>query len=226
MSDYETDALDVTLHDELKAREYFEAQRWPDGKPICPHCGSAKVHRLKDRPRRRGQIICNTCLQTFTVTVGTVMERSHVPLTKWAQAFRKMAANEKGISAKQIQRELKLGSYRTARFLCSRIREGVKLASFMGPRPTGGSGKTDVAGRAPRAAPPTPPNSCVISLRSEAHPSKRVNSLGLERLFPGDRSRLPAAGAVGIENGGGNLRVSIGSGPIMCDIVHTKPLDD
>jgi hypothetical protein len=74
-----------------------------------------------------------------------------LPLTKWAQAFHKMAANEKGISAKQIQRVLKLGSYRTARFLCSRIREGMKLASFMGPRPTGGSGKTDVAGRAPRA---------------------------------------------------------------------------
>jgi transposase-like protein len=159
MSDH--DAPDAMLHDELKAREYFEAQRWPDGKPICPHCGSAKVHRLKDRSRRRGQIICNTCLQTFTVTVGTVMERSHVPLTKWAQAVHKMAVNEKGISARQLQRELTLGSYRTARFMCSRIREGMKLASLMG-RPTSGSAKTDLAGRAPRVGAPTPPNSSSI----------------------------------------------------------------
>jgi len=107
---------------------------WPDGKPICPRCGSANVHRLKGRSRRRGQIICNTCLQISTVTVGTVMERSHVPLNKWALAFHMMA--ETGISAKQLQRELKLGSYRTARFMCSRNREGMKQASLMGrPRP-------------------------------------------------------------------------------------------
>ena len=148
MSDNETAAPDVMFHDETKAREYFEAQRWPDGKPICPHCGSANVHRLKGRSRRRGQIISNTCLQVFTVTVGRVMERSHVPLNKWALAFHMMA--EKGISPKHLQRELKLGSYRTARFMCSRIREGMKLARLMG-LPISGSGKTDVAGQAPRA---------------------------------------------------------------------------
>jgi transposase-like protein len=154
MTDHETDSPDTMFHDETKAREYFEALRWPDGKPICPRCGSANVHRLKRRSRRRGQIICNTCLEIFTVTVGTVMERSHVPLNKWALAFHMMA--EKGISAKQLQRELRLGSYRTARFMCSRIREGMKRASAMG-RPINGSTNTDVAGHAPRAGAPRTP---------------------------------------------------------------------
>jgi len=154
MTNHETDAPDAMLHDETEARAYFEAQRRPDGKPICPRCGSANVHRIKGRSRRRGQIICNTCLQIFTVTVGTVMERSHVPLNKWALALHMMA--EKGISAKQLQRELKLGSYRTARFMCSRIREGMKRASLMG-RPINGSGNTDVASRAPRPGTPRAP---------------------------------------------------------------------
>lgn len=129
MTDAETDAPDAMFCDEAKAREYFEALRWPDGKPICPRCGLNNVHRLKGRSRRPGQIMCNTCLETFTVTVGTVMERSHVPLNKWALAFHMMA--ERGISAKQLQRELKLGSYLTARFPCSRVREGMKRASVM-----------------------------------------------------------------------------------------------
>jgi transposase-like protein len=154
MTDHETDAPDALFHDETKAREYFEALRWPGGTPICPRCGSANVHRHNGRSRRRGQIICNTCLEAFTVTVGTVMERSHVPLNKWALAFHMMA--EKGISAKQLQRELKLGSYRTARFMCSRIREGMTQASLM-RRPINGSGKTDVAGQAPRAGAPRAP---------------------------------------------------------------------
>jgi transposase-like protein len=154
MTDHETDAPDAMFDDETKAREYFEALRWPDGKPICPRCGSAIVHRLKGRSRRRGQIICNTCLEIFTVTVGTVMERSHVPLNKWALAFHMMA--EKGISAKQLQRELRLGSYRTARFMCFRIREGMKRASPMG-RPINGSANTDVAGHAPGAGAPRTP---------------------------------------------------------------------
>jgi transposase-like protein len=155
MTDHETDAPAAMFHDEAKAREYFEALRWPAGNPICPRCGSVNVHRLKGRVRRRGQIICNTCLETFSVTVGTVMERSRVPLNKWARAFHMMA--EKGISAKQLQRELQLGSYRTARFMRSRIRQGMKLASFMG-RPIDGSGKADVAGHASRPGARHPSN--------------------------------------------------------------------
>ncbi len=134
------DPTDPMFHDEDAARAYFEAQRWPDGKPFCPHCGAFNVHRLEGRSHRAGLIQCNDCLQAFTVMVGTVMESSHLPLTKWALAFHKMAASKKGISAKQMQRELNLGSYRTAWFMCHRIREAMGLDTSAGP--IGGEGKT------------------------------------------------------------------------------------
>lgn len=134
------DPTDKMFHDEDAARAYFEAQRWPDGEPVCPHCGSKHTHRLEGGSQRNGLIQCNDCLLNFTVTVGTVMESSHLPLTKWALAFHKMAASKKGISAKQMQRELNLGSYRTAWFLCHRIREAMGLTKDAGP--IGGKGKT------------------------------------------------------------------------------------
>lgn len=134
------DPTDAMFHDEDAARAYFEAQRWPDGNPVCPHCESDHVHRLEGDTQRPGLIQCNDCLKNFTVTVGTVMESSHVPLTKWALAFHKMAASKKGISAKQMQRELNLGSYRTAWFMCHRIREAMRLDDDAGP--IGGHGKT------------------------------------------------------------------------------------
>ena len=132
------DPTNPMFHDEDAARAYFEAQRWPDGKPVCPHCNSSNVHRLEGASHRAGLIQCNACLGAFTVTTKSVMESSHLPLTKWAIAFHKMAASKKGISAKQMQRELNLGSYRTAWFLCHRIREAM---SPVGSAPIGGEGK-------------------------------------------------------------------------------------
>lgn len=135
------DPRSAIFHDEDAAREHFESLRWPDGKPFCPHCGADNVHRLEGESHRPGLIQCNACLLTFTVTVGSVMESSHLPLTKWALAFHKMAASKKGISAKQMQRELALGSYRTAWFVCMRVREAMKLPK-MAPGRIGGEGKT------------------------------------------------------------------------------------
>jgi len=133
------DPRDPIFHDENAARDHLEAQRWPDG-PTCPHCGEAKnVHRLGGDSQRDGLIQCNSCLKNFTVTVGTVLERSHIPLTKWVLAFHKMAASKKGISAKQLQRELGLGSYRTAWFMAHRIRAAMSPAADAGP--IGGEGK-------------------------------------------------------------------------------------
>lgn len=134
------DPRDPMFHDEDAARAYFEAQRWPDGKCRCPHCESQNVHRLEGESHRDGLIQCNDCLGAFTVTTKTVMESSHLPLTKWALAFHKMAASKKGISAKQMQRELALGSYRTAWFMCHRIREAMGLSK--NAEPIGGKGKT------------------------------------------------------------------------------------
>jgi transposase-like protein len=116
------------FHDENKAREHLEAIRWPNG-PYCPHCGNAdpeKITKLAGKSHRAGLHQCNECREPFTVTVGSVMERSHIPLTKWVLAFHLMAASKKGVSAHQLMRTLGLGSYRTAWFLAHRVREAMK----------------------------------------------------------------------------------------------------
>jgi transposase-like protein len=134
------DLTDPIFNNEDAARAYFESVRWPDGKPVCPHCGvigqATLVHGKSHRP---GMYQCNACREPFTVTVGSVMESSHVPLHKWALAFRLMAASKKGVSAHQLMRLLGLGSYRTAWFLAHRVREAM---ADRDPEPLGGKGKT------------------------------------------------------------------------------------
>lgn len=114
---------------EEAARAYFERKRWPNG-PVCPHCGSAKkpyVRTANDKTGTRpGLYKCSECGDTFTVTVGTVMEDSKIPLNKWLIAFYMMCASKTQVSALQLQRQLELGSYRTALFLCARIRFALK----------------------------------------------------------------------------------------------------
>ena len=94
---------------------------------------------VKGKSHRPGMYQCNACLKPFTVTVGSVMESSHVPLHKWALAFRLMAASKKGVSAHQLMRMLGLGSYRTAWFMAHRVREAMAERD---PEPLGGKGKT------------------------------------------------------------------------------------
>ena len=135
------DLTNPMFHDENAARDYFERMRWPDG-PYCPHCGNsdqAKITKLAGKSHRAGLHVCNECRGHFSVTVGSVMERSHIPLTKWAAAFHLMAASKKGVSAHQLMRMLGIGSYRTAWFLAHRVREAMKDDGKAGP--LGGSGK-------------------------------------------------------------------------------------
>src|SRR5262249_4189365 len=80
---------------------------------------------------------CNACRGHFTVTNGTVMERSHIPLHKWVAAFHLMAASKKGMSAHQMHRMLHI-TYKSAWFMCHRIREAMRVAN---PSPFGGSGQ-------------------------------------------------------------------------------------
>lgn len=113
------------LQDADKAREYLEALRWPNG-VTCPHCGSVGKHLALtgNDNYRAGLYKCADCYQQFTVTVGTVFERSKVALNLWLQAVHLMCSSKKGISAKQL--ELMLGvSYKTAWFMCHRIREAM-----------------------------------------------------------------------------------------------------
>lgn len=108
-----------------KAREYLESVRWPKG-AICPHCGSIEKHYpLRGKSQRPGLYRCLDCLEQFTVTVGTVFERSHIPLHKWVMLTELMCSSKKGISSHQIHRMLGV-TYKTAWFMAHRIREAMK----------------------------------------------------------------------------------------------------
>ena len=128
---------DPIFHDEDAARAHIEKLRWPNG-PFCPHCGATDGSTLlQGKSHRPGLYQCNHCQQPFTVTVGTVMERSHIPLAKWVLGFRLMAASKKGMSSKQLERMLGV-TYKTAWFMSHRIREAMTDAA---PIPLGGEGK-------------------------------------------------------------------------------------
>ena len=112
---------------EEAAREYFEKLRWPNG-PVCPHCGNAsqeRIYRVTPNPEKKiraGLYKCAECLNGFTVTVGTISEDSHIPLNKSLIGFYMMCASMTQVSALQLQRQLEIVSYRSAWFMCHRIR--------------------------------------------------------------------------------------------------------
>ena len=113
------------FNSEESAREHLEAIRWPNG-PLCPHCGEAKpVTRLHRKTTRRGLFQYNSCREHFTVTVGSVMERSHIPLTKWILGFHLMGASKKGISTSRLHRMLGI-QYKSAWYMAHRIREAMR----------------------------------------------------------------------------------------------------
>jgi transposase-like protein len=130
---------DPIYHDENAARANLERLLWPDG-PICPHCGVIdNATAMKGATTRAGLYKCKTkeCRKPFTVTMKTVMERSHLPLTLWLLAAHYMASSKKGMSALQLQR-MTGTSYETAWFLFHRLREAARNPSAS---PLGGEGK-------------------------------------------------------------------------------------
>jgi transposase-like protein len=128
---------DPVYHDEDAARDYLEANRWSEF-VVCPHCGAFdKISQLGGESMGPGWWYCGSCQDKFTVRVGTVMERSHIPLHKWLLAFRLMASSKKGCSAHQLHRTL-LITYKSAWFMAMRIREAMTDTD---PTPMGGEGK-------------------------------------------------------------------------------------
>lgn len=130
------------FNDKDAAREHLEAQRWPHG-PYCPHCGNSdqtRITAMKGKAHRPGLYNCMECREQFTVTVGTVFERSKVPLNKWLLATFLLTSSKKGMSAHQIHRMLGV-TYKTAWFMCHRIREAMK-EDVASTGPIGGAGKT------------------------------------------------------------------------------------
>jgi transposase-like protein len=129
---------DPVYHDEDAAREYIEDVRWPEF-VTCPLCGSFdKIAKLGGGSMGPGWWYCGSCKGKFTVRVGMIFERSHIPLHKWLLALRLMASSKKGVSAHQMHRTLGI-TYKSAWFLGHRIREAMKEAD---PAPLGGEGKT------------------------------------------------------------------------------------
>ncbi len=128
---------------------YLQQMRWPDGIVRCPECGCKDVTRYErpaDEPKKRRSktrkpekenhrrwfFICNekTCRNQFTPTSGTLFHDTHLPLIVWFHAVALMLNGKKGISAKQMQRDLRIGGYKTAWYLNHRIREAMNEGSL------------------------------------------------------------------------------------------------
>jgi transposase-like protein len=125
------------LQNEKDAYAWVEAKIWPEG-PVCPHCQETKrVSQMKGAATRFGLYKCYACRKQFRVTVGTIFEKSHVPLHMWLQAFYLIAGSKKGISANQLHRTLGV-TLKTAWFMGHRIREAMRIGSLNPPM--GGAG--------------------------------------------------------------------------------------
>ena len=129
------------FNDPDEARKHLESLRWPNG-AVCPHCGGfERVYAVEPNEKKKiraGLYHCNDCSKQFTVTVGTVFERSKVGLHKWLAACYLMCSSKKGISAKQLERTLGV-TYKTAWFMAHRIREAMRDGN---PGIMGGGGST------------------------------------------------------------------------------------
>jgi transposase-like protein len=185
---------DPIFTNEEAARAHFEKIRWPDG-PVCPHCGVLnEATELRGESTRAGLYKCRACQKPFTATIGTVYERSHIPLHKWLLATHLLCASKKGISAHQLWRMLGFGSYRTAWFMAMRIREGMRDAKL--PSVMGGEGKfveadeTFVGGKAKnRAYKEPPPKEAVMALvEREALCARSIFALRTLRQIRSSRS--------------------------------------
>ena len=138
--------IDVTqeLATDEQCLAFLEKQRWPDGVVRCPTCGCDKISRIgrkpgkvtrgktegEDRRNKRAQVyqcLEPTCKQQFSATNGTIFHSSHLPLSKWFMAVALVMDAKKGISAKQLQEHLGIGSYKTAWYMCHRIRKAMAV---------------------------------------------------------------------------------------------------
>lgn len=123
---------EARFHDDTAAREYLEATIWPNGR-VCPHCGTVDNSYVTSKA---GLYRCAeaACRMDFTVTVGTVFERSKIALHKWLLASFLICSSKKGMSAHQLHRTIGV-TYKTAWFMAHRLREAMKAPN--GPFSTG-----------------------------------------------------------------------------------------
>jgi transposase-like protein len=168
---------------------FLEKQRWPDGIVRCPTCGNdgvSKITRKSGGKNKRGQIyqcLETTCKQQFSATNGSIFHDSHLPLHKWFMAIALIVDAKKGISAKQVQQHLGIGSYKTAWYVCHRVRKAMVDSA---PKPLTGVVEVDetyIGGTAVRRFQknPTvrPPKEIVLAMRER----NTKNSTGRVRYF-------------------------------------------
>jgi transposase-like protein len=219
---------------------------WPDGKPVCRHCGSVNAYKMVGATCRPGLCRCRDCQKQFTVTVGTVFEDTHLPLSKWVRAIHLISTSKKGISSLQLMRNLGLGSYQSAWFMSHRIRLAMKRGPQVGllkgtvevdetyvggkPRKTA-SGEPTGKGHVGRGTKKTP----VVALverngNVRAHPIQMVDSLFLKTAIRThvDRSAAimtdewPAYRGIGNEFDGGHQVIHHGAGEYARGNVNTN----
>ena len=137
----------IRLATEEQCLDCLEKMRWPDGSVRCPTCGDKRVKRVlrsaESKNRRPWFYLClgEDCHQQFSPTSGTRFADSHLPLMVWFHAIALVLNAEKGISAKQLQRDLGIGGYKTAWYLHHRLREAMAEGN---PEPLGGIVEIDV----------------------------------------------------------------------------------
>ena len=128
-------------HDEAEAYKFVEARLWPNG-PVCYHCGEKKrTSAMQGKSTRIGLYKCYACRKPFTVKMGTIFEKSHVPMHVWLQAIYLMCASKKGISSNQLHRTFGV-QLKTAWFMSHRIRHAMTTGSVAAP--LGGAGSSGI----------------------------------------------------------------------------------
>jgi transposase-like protein len=136
----------IKFSTEEQCLEYVEQMRWPDSIVRCPICGEKNVKKVlrkaESKNKRPWFYLCleKTCHQQFSPTAGTLFADSHLPLIVWFHAIGLILNAKKGISAKQLQRDLGIGGYKTAWYLNHRIREAMQESN---PQPLGGTVEID-----------------------------------------------------------------------------------
>lgn len=125
------------FRDRHKARAYLEALRWPQG-AVCPHCrASEKISLLRGDSTREGVYKCYSCRRPFTVTVGTALEGTKIPLDKWLLAFGMFSTSSARVSVRQLCRTLAI-SYPAARWMHRTVSESFGLTEELpSPPPQG-----------------------------------------------------------------------------------------
>src|SRR6266850_2457442 len=180
------------FRNEEAAYAYVEAIVWERGR-FCPHCGVVgKSSPLKGKSTRLGVYKCYACRKPFTVKVGTIFEKSHIPMHIWLQAMHLMCSSKKGFSANQFSRVLGV-DFKTGWFIGHRIREAMIDDGSSGP--LGGDSvfveadETYVGGKARnRAYKAPPPKKAVVALverngRVRSHHVPEVNAANLRPIL-------------------------------------------